>query len=74
MRQHLLKVLSISIAVCVPIVAVHAASETSRAVDEGGICTDLGCIGGSVKCADGTLTMPGGSTATYTCYTTIRPS
>ena len=38
-----------------------------------GVCTDLGCVGGETKCADGTMTYPGGQVVNFTCYTTIDP-
>lgn len=60
------------IAITVPVSAVLALSlPDSAKLMEGGVCTDLGCKGGTTKCADGTLTLPSGGSATYTCYTTI---
>ena len=59
---------------CVSIVApvsgvLAFAAQPNDVVDEGGVCTDLGCVGGPEKCADGVLTLPSGGSATYTCYT-----
>lgn len=44
------------------------ADGASRAVDEEGICTLMGCKGGEIKCATGTSTS-GGTTVEFTCYT-----
>jgi hypothetical protein len=50
-----------------------ASAPDSVGIEEAGVCTDLGCVGGNTKCAKGTITLPSGATADYTCYTTVPP-
>lgn len=70
----------VAVAVCAAAVAlassavVALAGTTSYEADEAGICTSLGCRSGPTKCADGTFTLPGGTTGSFTCYTTLADS
>jgi hypothetical protein len=59
------------VAIVLPVSAVFALAKLPDMAkpEEAGLCTDLGCVGGNTKCADGNITLPNGSTATYTCYT-----
>ena len=54
------------------LLAAGALSLPSAASAEGGICPELGCVGGEAKCADGSFVISG-ITVYYTCYTEIRP-
>lgn len=57
-------------AVVLPVTSLLALSRpTAKVLDGPGVCTDLGCIGGNIKCATGTLNLPDGASATFTCYT-----
>lgn len=68
-RSMTVAIVSACLAIAVPVSAVVAFAQPTPE-DNSGICTDLGCKGGTAKCADGTLTYPNGGSATYTCYTT----
>lgn len=35
----------------------------------GGVCVDLGCVGGDLKCADGSFESLDGWKIEFTCYT-----
>lgn len=65
--------LSVGIAIALPVggVLAAAAQVTVPPDEEAGLCPQLGCRSGPVKCADGTLTTPSGSVVPYVCYTTI---
>lgn len=66
-------VAGMSIAFPASVIVAFAAQPDGAIADEAGVCTDLGCTGGETKCASGVLTLPGGGSATYTCYTTRPP-
>lgn len=67
-------VVGIAVAVALPASAAVAVAAPARNAEAGGVCTDLGCVGGDTRCATGTMNFPDGTTVTFTCYTTIRDS
>ena len=69
-----LRLLSLGIAIVLPVSAVLAASTyiSADAEEEAGLCTELGCRSGPTKCADGVLTTSGGTAVSYTCFTTVQ--
>lgn len=52
--------------------AFFAVFPVTPAEASAGVCTDLGCVGGDTKCADGSMEYPDGPVVKFTCYTELR--
>ena len=68
-----MKILRILVAASALLFIGIAAAPGWGSARDGGICTDLGCVGGDSKCAEGDYTTGSGIKVHYTCYTTIDP-
>lgn len=55
-------------------IALIVVGYPADATTGGGVCADLGCVGGEVKCADGNYERADGSVVFFTCFTTIQPN